>query len=57
MSKSHENTLLTIFQKLNQKINDPKMTLDLTSVEVTCDSTQGSLYLTPMSIHQSIQIQ
>ena len=31
-------------EKLNQKNNDPKITFDPTSVEVTCDSTQGSLY-------------
>ena len=28
---------MTIFQKLNQKVNDPKMTFDPTSVVVTCD--------------------
>ena len=40
VSNSHGNTskyvqTVTIFQKLNQKINDPKMTFDPTSVEVT----------------------
>ena len=38
---SHGNTskyvdTVTIFQKLNQKVSDPKMTFDPTSVEVTC---------------------
>ena len=47
----------TIFEKLNQKVNDPKMTFDPTSVEVTCDSTQGSMYPSPMKIHQSMWIQ
>ena len=27
---------MTVFQKLNQKVNDPKMTFDPTSLEVTC---------------------
>ena len=27
---------VTIFQKRNQKVNDPKMTFDPTLVEVTC---------------------
>ena len=55
VSNSHGNTskyvdTVTIFQKkkLNQKVNDPKMTFDPTSVEVTChmcDSTQGSVTL------------
>ena len=40
-TNSHGNTskyvdTVTIFQKLNQKVNDPKMTFDPTSVEVTC---------------------
>ena len=39
-SNSHGNTseyvdTVTIFQKLNQKVNDPKMIFDPTSVEVT----------------------
>ena len=39
MSNAHGNTLkyvdtVTIFEKLHQKVNDPKMTSDLTSVEV-----------------------
>ena len=38
---SHGNTskyvdTVTIFQKLNQMVNDLKMTFDLTSVEVIC---------------------
>ena len=41
VSNSHSNTseyvdTVTIFQKLNQKVSDPKMTFDPTSVEVTC---------------------
>ena len=41
VSNSHGNTskyvdTMTIFFKLNQNVNDPKMTFDLTSVEVTC---------------------
>ena len=41
VSNSHGNTskyvnAVTIFQKLNEKVNDPKMTFDPTSVEVTC---------------------
>ena len=41
VSNSHGNTTkyvdtVTIFQKLNQKVNDPKMTFDPTSIEVTC---------------------
>ena len=32
------------------------MTFDPRSVEVTCDSTQGSLWLSPMKIHQSMCI-
>ena len=39
VSNAHGNTLkyvdtVTIFEKLHQKVNDPKMTSDLTSVEV-----------------------
>ena len=41
MSNSHVNTsksvdTVTIFQKLNEKVSDPKMAFDPTSVEVTC---------------------
>ena len=41
MSNSRGNTskyvdTVTIFQKLNEKVNDPKMIFDPTSVEVTC---------------------
>ena len=41
VSNSHGNTskyvdTVTIFQKRNQNVNDPKMTSDTTSVEVTC---------------------
>ena len=41
MSKSHGNKskyvdTVTIFEKLNQKVNDPKMTFDPTSVKVIC---------------------
>ena len=40
-SNSHGNTskyvdTVTSFEKLNQKVNDPKMMFDPTSVEVTC---------------------
>ena len=40
VSNSHGNTskyvdTVTIFQKLNQKVDDPKMIFDPTSVEVT----------------------
>ena len=33
------------------------MTFDPTSVEITCDSTQGSLHLSPMKIRPSMWIQ
>ena len=41
VSNSHGNTLkyvdtVTIFQKLNQKVSNPKMTFDPTSVEFIC---------------------
>ena len=41
MSNSHGNAskyvdTVTIFQKLNQKVNDPKIPFDPTSVKVTC---------------------
>ena len=41
VSKSHGNKskyvdTVTIFQKLNQKVNDPKMTFDPISVDVMC---------------------
>ena len=38
MSFVHEKNMdtVTIFSKLNQKVNDAKMTFDPTSVEVTC---------------------
>ena len=41
MSNSHGNTSkyvdrVTIFQKLNQKVSDPQMTFDPTSVKVIC---------------------
>ena len=41
VSNSHGNTTkyvdtVTIFQKLNQKFNDPKMTFNPTSIEVIC---------------------
>ena len=40
-SNSHGNTskyvdTVTFFQKLNQKVNDPKMTFNPTSLKVTC---------------------
>ena len=47
MSNSHGKTskymdAVTMFQKLTQKVNEPKMTFDPTSVEVSlCDSIQG----------------
>ena len=46
VSNSHGNTLkyvdtVTIFQKLNQKVSEPKMTFDPTSVEVTCVTLPG----------------
>ena len=49
MSKSHE-----------LKVIDPYMTFEPRSVVVTCVtllSTQGSLCLSPMKIHQSMWIQ
>ena len=41
VSNSHGNSTkyvdtVTIFQKLNQKVNDSKKTFDLTSIKVTC---------------------
>ena len=45
------------FSKLNQKVNDPKMTFDPTSIEITCDSTQGSFNPSPTKICQSMWIQ
>ena len=63
VSNSHGNTskyidAVTMYQKLTQKVNDPKMTFDPTSVEVImCDSTQGSLYPSPMKICQNMWIQ
>ena len=62
VSNSHGNALkyvdtMTIFQKLYQKVSDPKMTFDPTSVEVTCVTTQGSFYPSPMKMHQSMWIQ
>ena len=32
----HERMWVDYFSKLNQKVNDPNMTFDPTSVEVTC---------------------
>ena len=34
-TSEYEDTMI-IFQKLNQKVNDPQMTFNPTSVEVTC---------------------
>ena len=49
---------VTIFQKLKEKVNEPKMTFEPTPVEVTCViTTQGPLYLSPMKIYQNMQIQ
>ena len=49
---------VTMFQKLNQKVSDPKMTFDPTAVEVIiCNSTQGSLYPSLMKICQNMWIQ
>ena len=53
MSNSHGKTskyvdAVTVFQKLTQKVNEPKMTFDPTSVEVSlCDSIQGSFIQVP----------
>ena len=69
VSNSHGNTLkyvdtVTIFQKPNQKVNDPKMTFDPKMAfgphfcwGHMCDSTQGSLYPSTMKICQSMWIQ
>ena len=62
VSNSHVNTskyvdTVTIFQKLNQKVNDPKMISDPTFCWGNmCDSTRGSLYPSPTKIHQSMWI-
>ena len=57
VSNSHGNTKyvdrVTIFQKLNQKGNDLKMTSDLTFVEVTCVTLPKDVTL-PMD--QCIQV-
>ena len=63
MSNSHGNTskymdAVTMFQKLTQKVNDPKMTFDSNSVAVImCDSIQGSFYPSPKKICQNMWIQ
>ena len=59
VSNSHGNTsnyvdTATIFQKLEQNGQRPQHDLWPTSVEVTCDSTQGSFYPSP---YQSMWIQ
>ena len=50
VSNSHGNTseymdIVTIFQKLNQKVNEPKMTFDPTSVEVICVTIPKEHYI------------
>ena len=63
VSNFHGNTskymdAVTMFQKLTQKVHDPKMTFDPTSVEVImCDSIQGSFYQSPMKICPNMWIQ
>ena len=62
VSNSHGNTskyvdTVTIFQKLNTKVNDHKMTFDPTSVEVTCVTLHTDTLRTEWVITQSLSEQ
>ena len=62
VSKSHENTskyvdTVNLFAKLEPKVIDPRWPLTPHLWGHRCDSTQGSLYPSPMGIHQCMWIQ